>query len=195
MSELAPGRRSDARSNHARILEVATEIIAREGTTASLKEIAEAAEVGRGTLYRHFPTREDLLASVLRTWGASVKEAADAAPVATRDELIDWLARFAAISNTYRGLADTMAATMDDDASPLREICAAGHDANGIVLARAREAGLLRAPIDAKTLSRLVTGIAMIAERAQLSAEQVRPLLGVVADGLLARSGGDQPEA
>ena len=78
-----------------------------------------------------------------------------------------------------------MADAMDDDASPLRHAHQAGHDANEVVLARAREAGLVRARIDAVTLSGLITGVAMIAERAHLPADRVRVMLGVIADGLV----------
>src|SRR6204780_5890704 len=59
--------RADAERNRERILEVAKEAFARHGANASLDDIAKHAEVGPGTLYRHFPTREELLKSVYRT--------------------------------------------------------------------------------------------------------------------------------
>jgi len=63
-----PGRkrRSDAQQNRDRILEVAKEAFARSGANASLDDIAKQAEVGAGTLYRHFPTRDALLEAVYR---------------------------------------------------------------------------------------------------------------------------------
>src|SRR6201987_829990 len=59
--------RSDAQRNRERILEVAKGAFTRSGANASLDDIARDAEVGPGTLYRHFPTREELLAAVYRT--------------------------------------------------------------------------------------------------------------------------------
>jgi AcrR family transcriptional regulator len=63
-----PGRkpRSDAQRNRDRILEVAKEAFARSGANTSLDDIAKQAEVGAGTLYRHFPTRDALLEAVYR---------------------------------------------------------------------------------------------------------------------------------
>ncbi len=58
--------RADARSNHDRLLAVAAEAFARDGTGASLKAIAREAGVGIGTVYRRFPTREALVEAVYR---------------------------------------------------------------------------------------------------------------------------------
>src|ERR1700758_4297522 len=59
--------RADAQRNRERILDVAKQAFARSGADASLDDIATQAGVGAGTLYRHFPTREALLAAVYRT--------------------------------------------------------------------------------------------------------------------------------
>lgn len=59
--------RADAQRNRQRILEVAKAVFTRRGAEASLDEIAKLAEVGPGTLYRHFPTRDDLLVAVYRS--------------------------------------------------------------------------------------------------------------------------------
>ena len=56
--------RSDARDNRAKIIAAAIDIIEQQGTMASLNEIAKQAGIGPGTLYRHFPTRDELLAEV-----------------------------------------------------------------------------------------------------------------------------------
>ena len=57
-------QRSDARQNRERILVVAKEAFAKSGANASLDDIAKQAGVGPGTLYRHFPSREELLKAV-----------------------------------------------------------------------------------------------------------------------------------
>src|SRR5271163_2872569 len=59
--------RSDAQQNRQRILEVAKQAFTRSGAATSLDEIAVAAGVGAGTLYRHFPTRDALLEAVYHT--------------------------------------------------------------------------------------------------------------------------------
>ena len=56
--------RADAQRNRERILDVAKEAFARHGANASLDDIAKQVGVGPGTLYRHFPTREELLQAV-----------------------------------------------------------------------------------------------------------------------------------
>ena len=58
--------RVDAERNRERILEVAKEVFAREGATASLDDIARRSGVGNATLYRHFPTRDHLIEAVYR---------------------------------------------------------------------------------------------------------------------------------
>src|ERR1700744_4182171 len=59
--------RSDAQRNRERILEVAKQVFTRRGVDASMGEIARRAKIGPGTLYRHFATRDDLLATVYIT--------------------------------------------------------------------------------------------------------------------------------
>jgi AcrR family transcriptional regulator len=56
--------RADAQRNRERILEVAKQVFTIRGAEASMDEIAKRAKIGPGTLYRHFPTRDDLLAAV-----------------------------------------------------------------------------------------------------------------------------------
>jgi AcrR family transcriptional regulator len=56
--------RADAQRNRERILEVAKQVFTRRGAEASMDEIAKRAKIGPGTLYRHFPSRDDLLAAV-----------------------------------------------------------------------------------------------------------------------------------
>ncbi len=59
--------RSDAQRNRERILEVAKQVFTHRGAEASMGEIARRAKIGPGTLYRHFATRDDLLATVYIT--------------------------------------------------------------------------------------------------------------------------------
>jgi AcrR family transcriptional regulator len=66
--KIAPRKpRTDAQRNRERILEIAKEAFTRSGADASLDDIARDADVGPGTLYRHFPTRDALIEAVYRT--------------------------------------------------------------------------------------------------------------------------------
>jgi AcrR family transcriptional regulator len=58
--------RADAERNRERILEVAKEVFTRDGAAASLDDIARRSGIGNATLYRHFPTRDDLIGAVYR---------------------------------------------------------------------------------------------------------------------------------
>jgi AcrR family transcriptional regulator len=59
--------RADAKRNRERILDVAKEVFTRDGASASLDDIARRSGIGNATLYRHFPTRDDLIEAVYRS--------------------------------------------------------------------------------------------------------------------------------
>jgi AcrR family transcriptional regulator len=59
--------RADAERNRERILEMAKDVFTRDGAAASLDEIARLSGIGNATLYRHFPTRDDLIGAVYRS--------------------------------------------------------------------------------------------------------------------------------
>ena len=70
----------DAIRNREAIIEAASEALAAQGTTVDVREIARRSGVGMGTLYRHFPKKEDLIQTVLRRdfsrWADSARQAA-----------------------------------------------------------------------------------------------------------------------
>lgn len=61
MQDVAPSTRKDAARNRARLLEAAAELFAAEALEVTLKDVARAAGVGVGTVYRHFPTKDELV--------------------------------------------------------------------------------------------------------------------------------------
>lgn len=180
--------RADALKNRARILEAARIEVELGGTECSLDNVAKRAGVGPGTLYRHFPTREDLISELLLTWVRDVEADADTTATEHWDDVLDWLMRLVEHARLYRGLASTMAATESDEHSPLRAAHAAVVEANGRVFDRAYNAGLVTARVDSGEVIRLVTGVAMSAEQAQLAPAQVRSMLAIVLHGLTASS-------
>ena len=99
--------RADAQRNIGALIEAAKAVFAGTGVDAPAKEIADRADVGVGTLYRHFPQRSDLVKAVFQH---GVDACADAAPVlAAAHEpeaaLRIWLQRFTEFVGTKRGLA------------------------------------------------------------------------------------------
>src|SRR3712207_1254961 len=102
--------RADARRNRERILEAGRKVFAERGRDVQMDEVAQLAGVGVGTLYRHFPTKEDLVLELMRE---SVCGCMDTAREAvTRDdpgEAVEWFARQnAANMARNRGLRDAM---------------------------------------------------------------------------------------
>jgi AcrR family transcriptional regulator len=73
----APRRRADARRNEATLLNVAAAAFVESGVNVAVRDIAARARVGVGTIYRHFPTRADLIVAVYRH---QVEACAEAGP-------------------------------------------------------------------------------------------------------------------
>jgi AcrR family transcriptional regulator len=179
--------RADAVKNRARIIEAARTEVELGGTECSLDNVAKRAGVGAGTLYRHFPTREDLISALLVSWVSDVQADARNTAADRWDDVLDWLVRLADHAMIYHGLASTMAATAGDETSPLRSAHDAVIAANQDVFDRARRAGVVTAPTDSFEISALVTGVAMIVEQAHLPPALMRSMLAIVLNGL------DQP--
>src|SRR5215472_10483412 len=96
--------RADALRNQTRLLAAAKAVFAEGGADGSLEEIARRAGVGIGTLYRHFPTRQELLETVLLEDLVDLREAADSrlfAPSAG-EALTTWLRALYGKARTYR---------------------------------------------------------------------------------------------
>jgi AcrR family transcriptional regulator len=107
--------RADARRNRDRLLSVAGDAFRRDGIAGSLDEIARSAGVGIGTLYRHFPTRNDLVAALVQVDLERVAELADALCAdESSDVLARWIDELVRHTVVYRGLAETVAATSGD---------------------------------------------------------------------------------
>jgi AcrR family transcriptional regulator len=71
--------RADARRNLERVLDAATEAFAASGPDVSIDEIAQAAGVGHGTVFRRFPTKDDLIYAVIERHVAQMRELAEEA--------------------------------------------------------------------------------------------------------------------
>jgi len=180
--------RADAERNRERIVEVARQVFKERGLDAPLDEIARRAGVGPGTLYRHFPTREALHDAVMQLWIAQVQEHVDKA-LATeggpRAQLLAWFIEYVQLLTRHKGSASAITTALGVSDSPIRSKCQAYAQANEKVLDMLRAEGVLRGDVDNLSVCRLVGGVATMADQACLSVDAVRPMLEVVADGLL----------
>jgi AcrR family transcriptional regulator len=180
--------RADAKRNRERIVETAREVFREQGYDASLDEVARRAGVGPGTLYRHFPTRENLVDAIMQSWVARVDEAADKALAdegSPRDVLLHWFGSYVELISLHKGGPAKITSAMGDDASPIRHKCEILRSAGDRVIERLRAEEALRDGVETLQVCRLVGGVAAVADRSELDEAEVRPLLEVVADGLL----------
>jgi AcrR family transcriptional regulator len=177
--------RADARRNYARLLSAASAAFAERGAGACLEDIAESAGVGIGTLYRHFPTRRSLAEAVYRDQiEALVGEAHEllSCPLPA-DALATWLRSVVRYFLTKRGLAEFMKTVMDEDGTDLTWCRDALFSAGSRLLARAQEAGVVRADVSVSDVMHLVHGIAWASGPAPDAVETHR-MLAIVLDGL-----------
>lgn len=180
--------RADARRNYDKLISAAREVFAESGATGSLDEIAKRAGVGAGTLYRHFPTRDDLIDALMRDWTARVvadSEEAVAAGLPARETLTKWFEDFIGHITLHRGAATKINAAMDDPSSPIYHKCQVLGSANERVLDYVATSGDLRDGVDSRHVIRLVSSIASFADDAQIKSPEIVPMLSIVVDGIL----------
>ena len=180
------GQRADAQRNHGRILEAARAVVEEQGTQASLRDVARRAEVGLGTLYRHFPTRDALLEALLRDRFDHLAVRADELRGSHPPEaaLTEWLRGFTLGTGTYRGLAASLMATIDEPESALHASCTAMHEAAGRLLERAQGAGTVRPDVDGTDLFAMVNALGWIAGQTPSMAARSEHLFELFMDGL-----------
>ncbi|GAA4853135.1 TetR/AcrR family transcriptional regulator [Actinomycetospora corticicola] len=147
--------RADARKNRDLLVAVARQHVRRHGVTTSLEAIARDAGVGPGTLYRHFPDRESLLAEVLRVENDELAEARArvAREVEPSERLDAWLCEVERHIATYRGLSGPLVGALEGaEPTPLGLACREMIATTEGFLADARQAGTVRADVTAHDL-------------------------------------------
>lgn len=179
-------KRADARRNYDKVIAAAREAFAQGGASTSLEEIARRAEVGIGTLYRHFPNRQALLEAVYVDEVVDLcRSADDLDSLDPWDALVAWLHRFVAYLGTKQALAHELLEYFDRDA-PLFHSCRASLFAAGEpLLERAQQAGVVRPDTDLSEVIQMVGGIAKIPA---MEPVQVAHILDIALDGLRYRT-------
>ena len=157
--------RADAQRNRERILEVAKLAFTRSGANTSLDDIASEAGVGPGTLYRHFPNREELLQAVYRSEmeklaAAEWKFAQSMPPI---EALRAWLLLFVEAIEAKQLIAPALSTLIGDP----KKVFAASHDqiheALSALVKRAIKSGDMRKDTDPMDLLRALVGVAHVA--------------------------------
>ncbi len=173
--------RADAQRNREKVLRAARDAFAASGYGVPLDEIAALAGVGPGTVYRHFPSKEELFEAVVTTRLRDL--IADARALADDPDpgqaFFGFLGRFRQEAITKRELPDTLAITglLQGDL----------HAALGVLLRRAQQAGTVRPDITTLDVIALLKGLlTAINDAPQGPTDQgrVARLLAVVTDGL-----------
>lgn len=176
--------RADSQRNLRALLEAAVAVFRTSGVDAPVREIADRAGVGVGTLYRHFPQRADLVVAVFRN---EIDACADAAPELAKthsptEALELWLQRYLDFINTKRGLASALYSG-NPAFGPLpayfpKRLLPALQG----LLEAAAETGEVRGDIDAGDLLEAVASLARLTSGDDTT--QARRMVSLLADGL-----------
>ncbi|MCK9904936.1 TetR family transcriptional regulator [Parafrankia colletiae] len=118
--------RVDKQRNRTHILEVAEQVFTAQGVAGSMDAIAKLAGIGPGTLYRHFPNREALLAALLQARGDDLKSRRDDIRRAVSDSteaLAQWLDALGQWATAFDGLPEPLRMALTEETSPLALTC------------------------------------------------------------------------
>ena len=189
----APSQRADARRNRKRVLEAARELFAEHGFEAQIDQIASRAGVGVGTVYRHFPTKDDLLEALIH-------ERFDGLAQAARDAMAnpdpwDGFEGFMRYSAGVMARDRALSEAMFERPETMRE----GAEGVGMpellepLVARAQESGGLREEIIWEDVPGLICGLGRALSEGRIGPMEMswERYLQVILDGL--RAPGTRP--
>ncbi len=179
--------RADAARNRERIVAAAMEVFAERGLDASTAEIAARAGVGEATLFRRFPTKDDLITAII---GVQFEESATLAAECLEDDdpwrgverFLYGMAERAAVDHGVAGAAKERCMASPSLAADRRRII----DLTSQLVRRAQKAGALRDDIAGQDLMFLMAAVASLAELPfpGLRADLWKRYLGIFLDGL-----------
>jgi AcrR family transcriptional regulator len=182
--------RADARRNRERVIAAARQVFGEQGRDAQMDDVARAAAVGVGTVYRHFPTKEALLEAL-------AVDAFERITVLTRENLENVADPWEAFTQTLWQGAEILAAdralseVMAEVPGPVpigldtqREL----YEAMTELIRRAQAAGALRPDAVVDDMSMLMCGIGAATRKSHMCPESWRRHMTIVIDGLRASS-------
>jgi AcrR family transcriptional regulator len=157
--------RADAQRNRDRVLQAAKEAFTRSGADASLDDIAKRAGVGPGTLYRHFPSRDELLEAVYRTeverLAAAEQKFAETMPPI--EALRAWMFLFVDYIATKKIIAPALNTLVGGQSKVFEASYTQIWDAIRALVKRAIKSGDIRKDLDPIDLLRALIGVSNVA--------------------------------
>lgn len=174
--------RADALRNRERILAAAEDVFLEKGAGVSLDDVAKRAGVGIGTLYRRFPTREDLLAAAFSARFLALAETslARGAEVDPLDAIRAYLEELVRHTNVYRGLAASLGTVLETGTPG----CLATTKEGTRLLRRAQAASVVRSDITFNDIVCIAVAISLATEKASSQHAQIAHLVDVFVEGI-----------
>jgi AcrR family transcriptional regulator len=171
-----PPLRADARRNRARILDAAETVFTELGPRASTEEVARRAGVAVGTVFRHFPTKDDLLAAIMKRLLATLIEEAG------RRDLLDFFTHLVAQAAAKKTVVDLLGVDLN-----LPE--AVGHleQAVGTLLSQAQDSGTVAGDVHLPEVMALLASVCQGALHGGWDADLQSRILAVVFAGFRPR--------
>jgi AcrR family transcriptional regulator len=160
--------RADAQRNYASLLKMARAAVSERGADISLEDIARSAGVAIGTLYRHFPTRQDLLEAVFLDETNELRVRAEelASAPAPLDAFITWLRLQMDFAARGRSMGAAVMAAKHVPGTRISAANIAMLQAGEVLLRRAQDAGQIRSDVLLVDVVRLVYGMVMVNQHA-----------------------------
>ena len=189
-----PRLRADARRNRERVLVAARKLFAQHGKDAQMEDIARAAKVGVGTVYRHFPTKDDLVEALADERFQRLEEKARECLELDSpwESFSDFMRYSAEVQAEDRALSEVMA----DRPEMMRGAATASGlwEPMSALVARAQEAGEMRPDVIVEDVPTLICGIGRATQPAGVpSAINWERLLAIMLDGLRAPAKSELP--
>jgi AcrR family transcriptional regulator len=178
--------RADAQQNRDKILAAAEKIFLERGATVSMNEVSRHAGVGIGTLYRRFPTREDLLAAAYSARFVAFAEdmrsrAQGADALSVMRSYLEQLVRYTTV---YRGFAASLGIVLKTGTPG----CLATSGVGQWLLQTAQDACQIRADITFEDLVCIAMAISLSLEQEGTSQSRIAHLVSAFTDGIVVRS-------
>jgi AcrR family transcriptional regulator len=182
-------QRADARANRVRILDVAEEVFGKGGESASTEEVARLAGVGIATVFRHFPTKAELLEAVLVRRFDRLREQAQALLNAADPgkAFAGFFRSLVADAPAKIGIAEALLDAGGDGDGEAARASAELRRAFGALLQRAQQAGVIRDDVELPEVYALLIGVSRTAAHEDLGEQVKARVLTIVFDGLAPR--------
>ncbi len=179
-------RRADAQRNYDRLVAVARAATEKHGDQISLEDIARQANLAIGTLYNHFPTRQDLLAATFIDETDELRQFAEdlIEQPASFEALREWLRLHLQYSARGRSLGATVMSWKHVEGSDMQHAFQSMRDAGEQLLRRTKDEGHIRLDVELIDVLRLIWGIELITKDASVAAERLQAMFDIVIAGL-----------